>query len=199
MAGKRYYTEGSSARQLNYDDRAVSRRTSDTGSVRRNTSRGGAYVGGSAAPARRYEPERRPIPDSRTKRRPSHLTDEERRALAAKRAQTKAVENAHLRYTASVIAAVVVGVALCCYLLKLTADVKVEKQNVAQLKAQLTSQLDENAGYSAGLDSMTDLDKIYSIATTKLGMVYSKPGQTLYYSQNSDDYVVQYKDVPEAK
>ena len=51
----------------------------------------------------------------------------------------------------------------------------------------------------AGLDSVTDLDEIYNIATTKLGMVYSQPGQTLYYSQNNDDYVVQYKDVPKAK
>ena len=46
---------------------------------------------------------------------------------------------------------------------------------------------------------MTDLDEIYNIATTKLGMVYSQPGRTLYYSQNNDDYVVQYKDVPKAK
>ena len=48
-------------------------------------------------------------------------------------------------------------------------------------------------------DSMVDLNNIYDIATQKLGMVYSQPGQTLYYSQNSDDYVIQYKDVPEAK
>jgi len=46
---------------------------------------------------------------------------------------------------------------------------------------------------------MTDLDEIYKIATTELGMTYSKPGQTVYYSQNSDDYVVQYKNIPETK
>ena len=72
-------------------------------------------------------------------------------------------------------------------------------ESVATLKSQVATQLDENASYSAGLDSMTDLDEIYNIATTKLGMVYSQPGQTLYYSQNNDDYVVQYKDVPKAK
>ena len=67
------------------------------------------------------------------------------------------------------------------------------------LKEQVATQLDENTGYSAGLDSMVDLNNIYDIATQKLGMVYSQPGQTLYYSKNSDDYVIQYKDVPEAK
>ena len=70
---------------------------------------------------------------------------------------------------------------------------------MANLKEQVAAQLDENTGYSAGLDSMVDLSEIYEIATEKLGMVYSQPGQTLYYSQNSDDYVIQYKDVPEVK
>lgn len=97
------------------------------------------------------------------------------------------------------VAAIIVAVALCYYLLKLTSDVKSQKESVATLKSQVATQLDENASYSAGLDSMTDLDEIYNIATTKLGMVYSQPGQTLYYSQNNDDYVVQYKDVPKAK
>ena len=48
MADRRYYTEGSSARQLNYDDRAG-----------RNRSRE-AVVRGSAAPARRPQPSVRP-------------------------------------------------------------------------------------------------------------------------------------------
>lgn len=191
MADRRYYTEGSSARQLNYDDRAG-----------RNRSRE-AVVRGSAAPARRPQPsvrpERAPQPARRKKQGSSHLTDRERRELAARKAQRKAVTNAQIRYTAGMVAAIIVAVALCCYLLKLTSDVKSQKESVATLKSQVATQFDENASYSAGLDSMTDLDEIYNIATTKLGMVYSQPGQTLYYSQNNDDYVVQYKDVPKAK
>ncbi len=167
MADRRYYTEGSSARQLNNSTRSG-----------RRDSRAG-YVGGAAVPARRPQPERR--------------------ALAARKAERRAVTNAQIRYTTGMVVAIVIAVALCCYLLKLTSDVKVEKESVASLKSQVTAQVDENTSYSAGLDSMTDLDEIYKIATTKLGMVYSQPGQTLYYSQNSDDYVVQYKDVPGAK
>ena len=127
------------------------------------------------------------------------MTEDNRRRLAAKKAETKAVTNAQIRYTVGMVAAIVVAVALCCYLLKLISDVRVAKNTVADLKEQVAAQLDENTGYSAGLDSMVDLNEIYDIATTKLGMVYSKPGQTLYYSQNSDDYVIQYKDVPEVK
>ena len=79
------------------------------------------------------------------------------------------------------------------------ADVKEGKNEVSTLQGQLNEQLNVNAEYSSGLDSMTDLDEIYKIATTELGMVYSKPGQTVYYPQNSDDYVIQYKNVPETK
>lgn len=76
---------------------------------------------------------------------------------------------------------------------------KRRKNEVSTLQSQLNEQLNVNAEYSSGLDSMTDLDEIYKIATTELGMVYSKPGQTVYYPQNSDDYVIQYKNVPETK
>ena len=192
MADRRYYTEGSSARKLNQRNRTGNRASRQE------------YVGGSAAPARAPQPARRSRPvtqpqPARKKKQGSHLTDRERRELAARRAESKAVTNAQIRYTAGMVVAIVIAVALCCYLLKLTSEVKSEKESVATLKSQVAAQLDENTGYSAGLDSMTDLDEIYNIATTKLGMVYSQPGQTLYYSQNSDDYVVQYKDVPKAK
>lgn len=179
MAERRYYVEGNTARKLNYDR-------------------------GTAAPARVPQPERRPkkattqVP-ARKNKRATHITDEDRRALAARKARERAIANAQIRYTAGIVVAVVIAVALCCYLLELTSEVKTQKDAVASLKSQVAAQLDENSGYSAGLDSMTDLNEIYNIATTKLGMVYSQPGQTIYYSQNSDDYVVQYKDVPEAK
>ena len=91
------------------------------------------------------------------------------------------------------------AVGLCFIVLKLSADVKESKKEVTSLQSQLNEQLNANAEYSSGLDSMTDLDEIYKIATTELGMTYSKPGQTVYYSQNSDDYVVQYKNIPETK
>lgn len=180
MADRRRYTEGSSARQLNEANRA------------RHRAEGERYMSGSVAPAMVPQPRRK-------HQKTSHLTEENRRNIAARKAEKKAVTNAQIRYTAGMVVAIVIAVALCCYLLKLISDVRVAKNTVADLKEQVATQLDENTGYSAGLDSMVDLNNIYDIATQKLGMVYSQPGQTLYYSQNSDDYVIQYKDVPEAK
>ena len=63
------------------------------------------------------------------------------------------------------VAAIIVAVALCCYLLKLTSDVKSQKESVATLKSQVATQLDENASYSAGLDSMTARHGILTAGT----------------------------------
>lgn len=128
------------------------------------------------------EPERRQKPKPSGQKRPSN----DRRWVD------------ELKYGMFLTCIVVAAVGLCFYVLNLSADVRAEKKHIENLQKQLNEQLNVNAEYRAGLDSMTDLDAIYKTATEELGMVYSKPGQTVYYSQNSDDYVVQYKNVPEA-
>lgn len=181
-----YYIDGSTVRKLDY----------------------------SAEPARReYEPTRRTeMPEERPARRrqerqtvtPARKQMPQRK----KQARTKQVPDARqrdrrwvdeLRHGLFLSFAVICAVGLCFVMLELMADVKEGKNEVSTLQSQLNEQLNANAEYSSGLDSMTDLDEIYKIATTELGMVYSKPGQTVYYPQNSDDYVIQYKNVPETK
>lgn len=151
-----------------------------------------------AEPARRqYRPDR--IPDMEpevTPQQPARKRKPEVRKQQRNKDRRWIDEFKHGVYM-TCAAAVVVG--LCFYILKLSADVREGKNNIANLKSQLTAQLDENAEYSSGLESMTNLEEIYNIATNELGMVYSEPGQTVYYSQSNDDYVVQYKNVPEAK
>lgn len=104
-----------------------------------------------------------------------------------------------MKYATFICFAVVIGVVMCVALLKANVAYRNEKNNVKKLQNQLTEQLNLNAQYSAKLDGAVDLDQIYSIATGELGMVYSEPGQTVYYDKNNEDYAVQYKDVPEAK
>ncbi len=137
-----------------------------------------------AAPARKQMPQRKK--QVRTKQAPA-VRQRDRRWVD------------ELRHGLFLTFAVICAVGLCFIVLKLSADVKESKKEVTSLQSQLNEQLNANAEYSSGLDSMTDLDEIYKIATTELGMTYSKPGQTVYYSQNSDDYVVQYKNIPETK
>ncbi len=151
-----------------------------------------------AEPARRqYRPDRIPevepevIPQQPAKRRKPEVKPQQRNK------DRRWVDE--FKHGVYMTCAAVVVVGLCFYILKLSADVREGKNNIANLKSQLNAQLDENAEYSSGLESMTNLEEIYNIATNELGMVYSEPGQTVYYSQSNEDYVVQYKNVPEAK
>jgi cell division protein FtsL len=200
MATRKYYTEGSGARQLEHSSgrRAAaqsSRSHSNTHArgrnseqVRRPETRRAGYVSGNAIPKTTSRPKSLEIP----------LSVEERRAWVKKQSEIKARQRAQMHYTVGMVCAVVIAMTMCCYLLWNTASVRADKNDVVSLQAKLENQLEENANYSSGLESMVDFDDIYEFATSELGMVYSQPGQTLYYSQNNDDYVVQFKDVPEA-
>lgn len=177
MAERRnhYYIDGSTVKKIDYSAEPVRREEE---------------------PERRYnEPERRNAP---ARKQALQRRVQERPAAPSVRQQDRRWVD-ELRNGFFLSLAVICAVGLCFIVLKLSADVKEGKNEVSNLQNQLNEQLNANAEYSSGLDSMTDLDEIYKIATTELGMVYSKPGQTVYYAPNSDDYVVQYKNIPETE
>lgn len=181
-----YYIDGSTVRKLDYSAEPVRReyepaRRTEMPAERPARRRQEKQT---ATPARKQMPQRKK--QVRTKQAPA-VRQRDRRWVD------------ELRHGLFLSFTVICAVGLCFVMLKLMADVKEGKNEVSTLQSQLNEQLNVNAEYSSGLDSMTDLDEIYKIATTELGMVYSKPGQTVYYPQNSDDYVIQYKNVPETK
>lgn len=152
-----------------------------------NKKNPGYYIDGSTV--RKLEPQTLP-PEPERREKP-------KRAVQRKQANDRRWVD-ELKYGIFLTFAVAAAVGLCFYVLKLSADVRAEKVRIENLQAQLNEQVNANAEYSSGLDSMTDLDEIYQTATGELGMVYSRPGQTVYYSQNSEDYVVQYTNIPES-
>ena len=181
-ANRRYYIDGSTVRKIEDMPEKQVRRTSDE--VRGNTVRKA-----SALPA---EPERRkPVRKARPKTR-------KKRSRLFRRNQDVSFRR-ELGY--SVFSLVIVGLmVLAGYnYLSLAADVRADKSEISALQKELTNQKNANSEYKSRLEASVDLDEIYKIATQELGMVYSKPGQTVYYSKNSEDYVVQYKDIPETK
>ncbi len=181
MAERRshYYIDGSTVKKIEYSSAEPARKNTPS----RNN----------AVPARQNpEPARRTTKPQRRRQ----AVPQKSPNLSPRQKDRRWVDE--LKYGVFLTAVVICAVGLCFYVLKLNADVKEARNNVSNLEDALNEQLDANAEYSSGLDSMTDLDEIYKVATEELGMVYSEPGQTVYYSQNSDDYVVQYKNVPEA-
>lgn len=47
------------------------------------------------------------------------------------------------------------------------------------------------------INTSTDLDKIYEVATKELGMVYAKKEQVIRYDKTESEYVRQYEDIPQ--
>ena len=148
------------------------------------------YVNGStvrkydAMPERRRMPERAPEVQRKKNTRISPKAD---RALAF-----------NLGYTVFVVSAVFIMIAACVAMLYMESKVTKQQKNINALEAQLETIKDDNSAYRLSLENMYSLDEIYDVATNELGMVYARKGQIVYYDSANEDYVKQYKDVPEA-
>jgi Septum formation initiator. len=85
----------------------------------------------------------------------------------------------------------------CFVMLKIQNDVTTYERQIVSLQNQLQTVQSDNIAFENSLNNMYSLDEIYKIATGELGMIYSQEGQIVYYESSRDDYVTQYKDVPE--
>ncbi len=98
----------------------------------------------------------------------------------------------------------VLGIALlvmiisCVVMLTLQSKVSNQERNIHSMQEEIQDMEANNAAYSDLLESKYSLDKVYTVATKELGMVYSQKGQIVYYESANEDYVKQLKDVPEA-
>lgn len=92
--------------------------------------------------------------------------------------------------------AVVSLLVMCVYYIKIQSDLNEQRRRIEQLEKEVNLLLDENNAAKERLQSEIDLDYIYKVATEKLGMVYAKENQIIYYSGKSKDYVRQYSSIP---
>ena len=91
----------------------------------------------------------------------------------------------------------VIMIISCVVMLKIQSDVTVSERRIISLQNQLQTIQSDNIAYENSLNNMYSLEEIYNVATGELGMVYSQNGQVIYYESSQDDYVTQYKDVPD--
>ncbi len=141
------------------------------------------------APARRRretEPQRRP------QRRPGNISYPK----AAVRAEKSLYFDRG--YAIVLSASILIMIISCVVMLTLQSKVSNQERNIHSMQIEIQDMEANNAAYSDLLESRYSLDKVYSIATKELGMVYSQKGQIVYYDSANEDYVKQVKDVPEA-
>ena len=95
-------------------------------------------------------------------------------------------------------AMLVVCVVLIGYV-NLQADITNRINHISQLESQLNDLRLANDEEYTRIMSNVDLEEIKNIAINELGMKYAKEGQVITYSGEGNDYVRQYKEIPESK
>ncbi|MBR4025258.1 MAG: hypothetical protein IKI86_08265 [Firmicutes bacterium] len=155
------------------------------------------YVDGSTVRRTQYQavPERRRRPQQparRPKRTPENVTYPK----AAARAERSLYFDRGYMMVLGI--ALLVMIISCVVMLTLQSKVSNQERNIHSMQEEIQDMEANNAAYSDLLESKYSLDKVYTVATKELGMVYSQKGQIVYYESANEDYVKQLKDVPEA-
>ncbi len=95
-----------------------------------------------------------------------------------------------------VIAAAII-LCLCVDYVQLQTDIKVRLDNINSMEAELAELISENKVLEKQVSSYIDLDYVYDVATTELGMRYPSNGQVVYYESTNSEYVRQYGTISE--
>ncbi|HIT90955.1 MAG TPA: hypothetical protein IAC41_11140 [Candidatus Merdenecus merdavium] len=97
--------------------------------------------------------------------------------------------------------AIAAGILLfsCAKYIRIQTDISNRRRYISNLESELRELKISNDDHYDLLMSSVDLNSIREIATKELGMEYAKDSQIITFSSEGEDYVRQYKDVPEDK
>ena len=150
------------------------------------------YVSGTAVPSTNPEPVRRERVDRNT--------IEERRRQSRKNAARRNRERALSMSPARMVfmtACVLLSVYAAVTLVQMQSSVTQRMKHIANLEAQLQNlKADNDAKYKEIVTSV-DLEYIKDVAINELGMSYASEEQIIYYSVEDENFMDQYRDIPE--
>lgn len=144
------------------------------------------YTDGSAA--RVLEPEYAP----RQRKRPRHTAEDKK---AYREAPRSACVSINMPLTLLLVAAVAISVFVGYRYLCLKSSLDVHMTEIKTLETRLDTLRTENDALEKSIDTSVDLNEIYNIATTKLGMVRAGQGNIIQYDKTESEYVKQYEDI----
>lgn len=102
-----------------------------------------------------------------------------------------------LKYTFALVVAIGFAFAACISMISVQAKINAQKKEISALELQYQSLTNDNDAASSRVNSDVDLNEIQRIAMEELGMVYPGAGQVVTYDSAGEQYVKQYKDVPD--
>ncbi len=120
-----------------------------------------------------------------------------RRPAREKRRKPKANTGMDLFSLFFLTIAIAVSLYTCVEYLQVQSGVTERNKEIAELERDLTKLQNQNKDALSKINTSLDLNYIYKIATTELGMVYPNENQVIPYESNLSDYVRQYEEIPE--
>ncbi len=128
---------------------------------------------------------------------PKRQPEQELELSPKTRKKIERVQAFDLKYTMALIMAIGFTFAACASMIGTIADINAQNKQIASLETQYQNLTNDNDATAAQVNSDIDLNEIKSIAMDDLGMVYPNQGQVVTYDSADEQYVKQYKDVPD--
>lgn len=147
-----------------------------------------------ASPRRSYE-----FPEEENERR-RELTRREDREAQRRNIQIRKNRDKALQMNPGFV--LFVALAAVCVLfisinyLKVQTDIVSTMNTIEEKELELERLKANNALLERKIQTYTDLEYIYEVATTELGMVHPGDDQVLYYEKTESEYVRQYESIP---
>ncbi len=124
--------------------------------------------------------------------------DEERRARrqAVRRTRESALRM-DLPYLIMLTVASIAALIICCSYLRVQSSITTSIKNIEAQERHLEELRSENDALETRINSSTNLEHVYRVATEELGMVYARSNQIIVYDRTENEYVRQYDDIPQ--
>ena len=114
---------------------------------------------------------------------------------AVRRRQEQAL-HMDLPYLIMLTIATVAALFICCSYIRVKSSISSSMRAIEKYEQQLEALKSENDALQTAIHTDIDLDHIYNVATTQLGMVYADRNQVIRYKKTESEYVRQYEDIP---
>ena len=108
-----------------------------------------------------------------------------------------------LPYLMMFIVATVAALLICCSYIRVQSEIagsihqiSALVHQISALEQELERMRSENDALETRINTSIDLDHIYDVAVSELGMVSANRGQIIRYKNTESEYVRQYEDIP---
>lgn len=159
--------------------------------IDRRTGRPGAYVDGNTVRKLNTMPQRMPAPEE------TREQERRRRADRQTRANRERAMRMNPAYLLFLTMAVALSVGVCGLYIKVQSEYNSRRNHVAALESQVLDIRTDNDAALNRIETSVNLEELKDIAMNSLGMVYPSQDQIIYFSVDTDDYMNQYRDIPE--